>query len=113
MLRECDFLAEDGAQDGVDGHTDADGAPGNVEQLDTLIKLPMPKDFKLPEDCHALMKDLVQTVYVHGEERSKARAVLTHIYHKSIHGDFHGARDLLLMSHLQDQVGVQFSFSDW
>ena len=74
------------------------------EKFDDLIKLPMPKDFSLPEDCHKLMKGLVDTIYVHGDERSKARAVLCHIYHKCIHGDFHSARDALLMSHLQEQA---------
>jgi translation initiation factor 3 subunit C len=100
----------DGAQDSVTANGAAPDANGVApaadveERFDALIKLPMPHDFELPADCHALMRGLVKTIYVHGEERSKARAVLTHIYHKSIHGDFHGARDSLLMSHLQDQV---------
>lgn len=59
------------------------------------------QDYELPDDCHVLMKTLTGTIYVHGDERSKARAVLAHIYHKCIHGDFHSARDSLLMSHLQ------------
>lgn len=59
------------------------------------------QDYELPADCHALMKTLTGTIYVHGDERSKARAVLAHIYHCCIHSDFHTARDALLMSHLQ------------
>jgi hypothetical protein len=49
------FGTEGGENCGVNGHTDADRGPGNVELLDTLIKLPMLKDFKLPENCHAMM----------------------------------------------------------
>lgn len=79
-----------------------DDAP--AEAFDALITLPLPQSFELPEDCHAVMRSLVDTIYVHGDERSKARAVLTHIYHKAIHNEFHSARDSLLMSHLQEQV---------
>jgi hypothetical protein len=71
------------------------------EKFTDPIKLTIPQNFHLPECCHKLMQDLVQMIYVHGDERSKARAVLTHIYHKCIHDDFHSARDALLMSHLQ------------
>lgn len=71
------------------------------EKFTDPIKLTIPQDFKLPECCHALMRQLVQLIYVNGDERSKARAVLTHIYHQCIHDHFHSARDMLLMSHLQ------------
>lgn len=82
----------------------AEGEDAEAEAFDAPIKLRIPADFSLPEDGHALLKSIVDTIYVHGDERSKARAVLCHIYHRCIHHDFHKARDMLLMSHLQEQV---------
>ena len=69
-----------------------------------IVPVALPADFTMEEDPHALMKDLVHFIYKNADERTKARAMLCDIYHKSIHNDFYTARDLLLMSHLQDAV---------
>eukprot|EP00983_Pelagomonas_calceolata_P012317 393968-Pelagomonas_calceolata.AAC.6 len=61
----------------------------------------VPSDYVMGEDSHSVMRSLVTIIFKHGDERTKARAMMCSIYHKAIHADFYGARDLLLMSHLQ------------
>ncbi|GAA6049697.1 hypothetical protein JCM3770_004415 [Rhodotorula araucariae] len=53
----------------------------------------------------ALVRALCIRLYKTANSLLRTRAMLTHIYHYALHDDYFTARDMLLMSHLQDTVG--------
>ncbi|CAH0402772.1 unnamed protein product [Chilo suppressalis] len=51
------------------------------------------------------MERLCKFIYANDEsDRLRTRAILSHIYHHALHDNWFQARDLLLMSHLQENV---------
>lgn len=52
----------------------------------------------------ALIHALCVYLYKAGNSLLRTRAMLSHIYHHALHNDFHTARDMLLMSHLQESI---------
>lgn len=50
------------------------------------------------------MEDLCNFIYMHGSDRSRTRALLCSVYHKSLHDKYYQARDLFLISHIQDTI---------
>jgi translation initiation factor 3 subunit C len=60
-------------------------------------------------DTAAVLGDLAHYIYVHGENaaggaRAKNRALLAQVYHHALHDRWAAARDLFLMSGLQDRI---------
>lgn len=51
------------------------------------------------------MEKLCKYVYAHdGTDRLRTRAILSHVYHHALHDNWFQARDLILMSHLQETI---------
>lgn len=85
----------------------AAAARRRVEHLyfrtNTMMKIGKAQPERLQEFC-ATFEELCVLVYHHGDERTKARTMLCHVYHESQKGAFFRARDMLLMSHLQESI---------
>lgn len=56
------------------------------------------------QDFTAIMSNLCQYVYKYGSAKGKTRAMICQIYHHALHDRFTQARDLLLMSHMQESI---------
>ena len=48
--------------------------------------------------------ELSQYIFKHGDERIKTRALLCSVFHHALHDRFYRARDLFLISHIQDSI---------
>jgi translation initiation factor 3 subunit C len=74
------------------------------EEAEVEMTLVLPASFELPEKSDGMMEQLAATVYSNGNDNQKGNAVLYSVYFKSIHDDFYGARDMLLMSRMSEQT---------
>ncbi|OBZ68150.1 Eukaryotic translation initiation factor 3 subunit C [Grifola frondosa] len=55
-------------------------------------------------ETSTLIHSLCVFLYKSGNSLLRTRAMLCHVYHFALHNDFHTARDMLLMSHLQESI---------
>lgn len=68
-----------------------------------VSKLPVGA-FAASTDASNLIHTLCTYLYENGDSLLRTRAMLCHIYHHALHNRFHLARDMLLMSHLQETI---------
>eukprot|EP00210_Caulerpa_lentillifera_P002282 g2192.t1 len=94
--------AEDGETESEDSEDEEEKAGDEFDYDQVVLKIP--RDFIMAENPFEAMQALEQIVFIHGDERQKARAMLMSIYHKCIHDEYYEARDRMLMSHLQDNI---------
>ncbi|POM65596.1 Eukaryotic translation initiation factor 3 subunit C, partial [Phytophthora palmivora] len=74
----------------------------NVSSTHPASVMGQPSVDVTPVDAEKVLRDVCRFVFQHGDIRAKTRAMLCRIYHHALHDRFHEARDLLLMSHIQD-----------
>ncbi|CAK5281476.1 unnamed protein product [Mycena citricolor] len=72
--------------------------------VDTSALKPSTMRLSLLGATSSLIHDLCVHLYKFGNSLLRTRAMLSHIYHYALHNDFHTARDMLLMSHLQETI---------
>lgn len=73
-----------------------------TKQLGALTSAITP--FGVQRDASGLIHLLCVHIYQSDAPLLRARAVLAHVFNHAIHARYHQARDLLLMSHLQDTI---------
>ncbi|KAJ1937313.1 Translation initiation factor 3 subunit c, partial [Kickxella alabastrina] len=81
----------------------------NLHVEAAVAKLPAKDDSKivpvsLAGDMEAIIHNLCAYLYLHAEPLLRTRAMLMHIFNHALHKRYYVARDLMLMSHLQENV---------
>lgn len=83
--------------------TDKDKPDFNVVHPGSVLGRPVVEELA-PVDYEKMMAELCTFVYKHGTEAAQLRAVICQICHHAIHDRFIEARDLTLMSKVQDHI---------
>jgi len=77
-------------------------AINNVFEKKVLERIGLPASSAV--DSSALVQQLCSFLYKHSSEATRTRALLCHVFHHALHSRYYQARDLLLMSHLQETI---------
>ena len=86
----------------TDVDKEKDGADGDV--VDETEQKTAEPDVVEGETNSQVIDRLCKYVYSNGLDRVRTRAMLCHIYNHALHDRFYEARDLMLISHLQEEI---------
>ncbi|RUP45467.1 eukaryotic translation initiation factor 3 subunit 8 N-terminus-domain-containing protein, partial [Jimgerdemannia flammicorona] len=79
-----------------------------IKQVEEAVKVALPESVSSKitfyEDPSELIHNLCVYLYKQNVSLLRTRAMLCHIYHHALHNRFYKARDMLLMSHLQESI---------
>ncbi|KAJ3045344.1 Translation initiation factor 3 subunit c [Rhizophlyctis rosea] len=75
-----------------------------VQTVESHVRTLYPTLTEVLEDPTELVADLCTSLYRTSIDRVRTRALLCHVYHLALHDRFHEARELILMSHLQEHA---------
>lgn len=75
-----------------------------VKEFREETKITLPQSEIVTKDLTFILDQLSKLIYKHGDDRAKTRAMLQHVYHHALHDRYYEARNMLLMSHLQDNI---------
>ncbi|ELK10916.1 Eukaryotic translation initiation factor 3 subunit C [Pteropus alecto] len=77
----------------------------NIQHADPPVQSDLDQVENEGEDSAVLMERLCKYIYAKDRtDRIRTCAILCHIYHHALHSRWYQARDLMLMSHLQDNI---------